>query len=66
MDDLSIRSPATNKSINTGVDGKYANLTRLWNTEMRVLCPHCGQYHTILVRDAYMDQAVGDFRDKCA
>jgi hypothetical protein len=66
MDDLSIRCPATNKSINIGVDVKYASLTRLWNTEMRVLCSHCGQYHTILVRDAYMDQTIGDFRDKCA
>ena len=66
MDDLSIRCPATNKSINIGVDVKYASLTRLWNTEMRVICPHCSQYHMVLVRDAYMDQTVGDFGDKCA
>jgi hypothetical protein len=68
MDDLSIRCPETNKSINIGVGAKYESLTRLWNDELRVPCPHCGQNHTVLVRDAYMDQrdayidqTVGDF-----
>jgi hypothetical protein len=66
MDDLSIRCPETNKSINIGVGAKYESLTRLWNVEMSVPCPHCGQAHTVLVRDAYMDETVGDFRQKNA
>jgi hypothetical protein len=66
MDDLSMRCPATNKPINIGVDMKYESLTRLWNVELSVPCPHCGQNHTVVVRDAYMDQTADDFRDKIA
>ncbi len=61
-----MRCPVTNKSINIGVGMKYENLTRLWNVELSVPCPHCGHSHTVLVRDAYMDQTVEDFRDKTA
>ncbi|MEJ2373937.1 MAG: hypothetical protein P8Y71_00540 [Pseudolabrys sp.] len=66
MDDLSMRCPETSKLINIGVDAKYENLTRVWNVEMTVPCPHCGHNHTDLVRDAYMDQTIADFRDKSA
>lgn len=66
MDDLSMRCSVTNKSINIGVGMKYENLTRLWNVELSVPCPHCGQSHKVLVRDAYMDQTVDDFQDKTA
>ncbi len=61
MDDLSIRCPQTSKQLNIDVSTDYKNLTRMWNVEMNVRCPHCGQNHSVLVRDAYMDQAVGDF-----
>jgi hypothetical protein len=47
MDHLSIRCPETNKSINTGVGARYESLTRVWNDEMRVPCPHCGQNHMV-------------------
>ena len=66
MTDLSIRCPETNKSINIGVGTKYESLTRLWNVKLRVPCPHCGQHHTVIVRDAYMDQTNDDFRYKIA
>lgn len=61
MDELSILCPETNKKIDTGVGSDYASLALLWNVEIRVPCSHCGQSHTVLVRDAYMDQAVVDF-----
>jgi len=61
MDELSIRCPETNKKTAIGVGADYKSLTLLWNVEIRVPCSHCGQSHTVLVRDAYMDQTVVDF-----
>ncbi len=61
MDGLSIRCPETNKKTDTGVGTDYKSLALLWNVEIRVPCAHCGQSHMVLVRDAYMDQAVVDF-----
>jgi hypothetical protein len=66
MTDLSVRCPETNKETKTGVASNYQSLTRLWNTEINVPCLHCGQSHTFLVRDAYMDQTDDDFRYKIA
>jgi len=66
VETLSMRCPLTNKSINIGVGTRYDSLTRLWNVELKVPCPHCGQDHMVLVRDAYLDQTGDDFRDKTA
>ena len=55
MVDLACHCPETGKPVDLqfGTDG--STLARIWSSEVRFRCPHCGNDHETLVRKAYIE-----------
>jgi endogenous inhibitor of DNA gyrase (YacG/DUF329 family) len=62
MTELSAVCPTTGKRVTTGVHTDFVTLTKLWFSDVRVTCPHCGKKHAIKIREAYIESAVSDER----
>jgi hypothetical protein len=39
------------------------NMVELWQTIIRLKCPHCDQLHAVPYRNLYIDAVIGDVRD---
>jgi hypothetical protein len=50
--------PNTNRQTPTGIETDPDSLRACWRKTLEVKCPHCGEEHTIHVRDAYVGGAL--------
>jgi hypothetical protein len=57
---LSYICPNTNRPASAGIETDPDSLRACWRKALAVKCPHCGDVHEILVREAYMG---GPFRN---
>ena len=67
MPELSATCPTTRKRLSTGIHADSTTLAKVWSSDIRVKCPHCGKRHVIKVREAYVESALSsDGMRECA
>lgn len=54
--------PKTNRQTPAGIETDPDSLRACWKKTLEVKCPHCGEEHTIPVRDAYVGGALRNIR----
>jgi hypothetical protein len=67
MPELPATCPTTRKRLSTGIPTDPTTLAKVWFSDIRVKCPHCGKSHAIKVREAYVESALSsDGMRECA
>jgi hypothetical protein len=52
----------TGRKYQADIEVDRVNMAALWQTTIRLKCPHCDQVHAVPYRDLYMDAVIGDLR----
>ncbi|MCC6475160.1 MAG: hypothetical protein IT514_15615 [Burkholderiales bacterium] len=57
MDRLYFACPTTGRKVDVGIESELDTVLRIKSEHVTSACPHCGQRHEWLVRDAYLSKA---------
>jgi hypothetical protein len=60
MSPLFFICPTTSHQVPTGIETDARTLSASWKGTVRVKCAHCGEVHTISVRETYIDCTISD------
>ncbi len=57
MDRLYFACPVTGRKVDVGIESEIETVLRIRAEHVVARCPHCGEQHDWLVRDAYLGKA---------
>lgn len=57
---INFSCPKTRRGIDTGVATNASSLAANWDKTLRLRCPHCGEVHTVPVREAFTEGVLND------
>jgi len=60
MSYIFITCPVTKRPVQTAFEISPSELERHWDKHSRVECPHCGENHTFVVRQAFVASVLSD------
>jgi hypothetical protein len=64
MASLFFTCPTTHQQAHTGIETDVQSLRAVWNSTLKISCPHCGKVHKISARETYINGVLHDAVDR--
>ena len=62
MEPLWIQCPMTQAPISINIATDVGSLTKVWQSKIKIACPHCDATHSFKVSEAFTNAAISDER----